>query len=279
MCWSGEASAVLATAGLCMTAYLYKSGESKELWLTLFYFTLMEVLQAFTYIYINQCSMSMNKALTFLGYVHIAFQPFFINMAAMYFIPQEIKMKISKYVYTACGIGAGLFMFKVYPFADSGLCVLGQETFCGPFACSLKGNWHIAWQLPLNDLGSVPWFELPNKGYIRGLHSKVYLLVGFIMPFMYGSWRLVLLTYLLGPFIAHFSTNNLNEFAAVWCLYSIGLCCTMIKSPIRKYLHVKNWFWYRWVFVQDSEINTVQNVPVSIVVAESEKKNMDETKA
>lgn len=76
-----------------------KKRERKELWLFLFYFTLMAALHAFTYLYIDQCSSMMNKTLTFIGYTHIAFQPFFINMAAMCFIPEEIKNKISKYVY------------------------------------------------------------------------------------------------------------------------------------------------------------------------------------
>ncbi|MEI6095260.1 MAG: DUF5765 domain-containing protein, partial [Gammaproteobacteria bacterium] len=39
--------------------------------------------------------------------MHIAFQPFFINMLAMYFIPEEVKHKIARYVYGACWIGVG----------------------------------------------------------------------------------------------------------------------------------------------------------------------------
>lgn len=119
MCWSGEASGVLAAAGFGMTAYLYHSGEKKALWLTLFYFTLMELLQALTYIYINQCNVPMNKILTFLGYIHLAFQPFFINMVGMYFIPKDIKEKISKYVYACCWITVGCFLLKAYPYYRS----------------------------------------------------------------------------------------------------------------------------------------------------------------
>lgn len=247
MCWSGEASGVLAAAGFGMTAYLYHSGEKKELWLTLFYFTLMELLQALTYIYINQCNVPMNKILTFLGYIHLAFQPFFINMVGMYFIPEDIKEKISKYVYACCWITVGCFLLKAYPFTDLSLCMVGEEMFCGPLACSYKGNWHIAWQWPLNDLASTPWIVYQAKAHIVGLHAKTYLFSAFLLPFLYGSWRIVLITYLLGPFIAHFSTNHINEFPAIWCLYSIALCCAIVKSPIRKYLHVKNWIFYQFV--------------------------------
>ncbi|MBP6918598.1 MAG: hypothetical protein KBB94_06760 [Legionellaceae bacterium] len=288
MCWSGEASAVLAAAGLAATAYLIKQGEKRELYLPLFYFTMMELLQAVTYIYINQCSIPMNKVLTLLGYTHIAFQPVFINMLAMHFIPVEIKNKISPYVYGVCGIGAGLFLAKAYPVAGTPLCLFGTETFCGPFACSYKGSWHIAWQWPLNNLGSsFSWLEVPAKEYITGeearkymfkgnweyiwqwlrdtvgarplllkdyhryligLHAQAYMVCAFILPLLYGSWRMILVTILLGPVIAGFSTSNLNEFAAIWCLYSIALCCTIVKSPLRKHLYVTDWPLYPYIF-------------------------------
>jgi hypothetical protein len=106
MCWSGEASAVLATIGFGTAAYVAYKGESKELWIPLTYFACMELLQAATYVYINLCDSPPNQILTLFGYIHIAFQPFFVNMVAMYFIPEEVKKKISTAVYTLCGVGA-----------------------------------------------------------------------------------------------------------------------------------------------------------------------------
>jgi hypothetical protein len=47
------------------------------------YFSSMEVLQAFTYSVIDQCALPSNQIATLLGYLHIAFQPFFINMLSM----------------------------------------------------------------------------------------------------------------------------------------------------------------------------------------------------
>ena len=42
---------------------------------------------------------------------------------------------------------------------------------------------------------------------------------------------------LVGPFLAYLTTNNPNEWVAVWCLYSIGLLLLLLKTPIRDYLH------------------------------------------
>lgn len=240
MCWSGEASAALAVGGIGMTIYLIKSGEDKALWLTLFYFTLMELLQAVTYVYIDECHRTINQILTLIGYVHIAFQPFFINMCAMYFIPKTIKTKITPYIYVICTGIVIAFLFKLYPFVNSELCYVNKEAMCGPFLCSYSGNWHIAWQLPLNDLS----YQAFIGSQLTGLHTKVYAFGAFALPLLYGSWRFALCTFILGPCILVFLTDDINEFPAIWCLFSIGICCTIIKTPIRKYLHVKNWFFY-----------------------------------
>ncbi len=48
MCWSGEASTVLAAVGLGTTVYAASKGEDKRLWMPLGYFSLMEALQAYT---------------------------------------------------------------------------------------------------------------------------------------------------------------------------------------------------------------------------------------
>jgi Family of unknown function (DUF5765) len=239
MCWSGEASGVLAAAGLSTAAYVAWKGESKDLWIPLTYFALMELLQAVTYIYIDLCDNPSNQILTFLGYIHVAFQPFFVNMVAMYFIPQEIKEKISTVVYTICTASTILMLIKMYPFAWAGKCVIGTEGFCGPAVCSVHGAWHIAWQMPLNGLmsGPVDWLF----GYEWGLHVFSYSIAAFYVPIVYGSWRFVGFHYLIGPLISDITTDDPNEYAAVWCLFSIALCVSVIKTPIRKYLHVRTW--------------------------------------
>jgi hypothetical protein len=239
MCWSGEASAVLATVGISATIYIAKKGESKELWMPLGYFAFMELLQAVTYIFIDQCGSPWNQFLTYVGYVHIAFQPFFANMVGMYFIPEKLKHKIQKPVYAICSVAAIVILAKLIPEAALGNCQIAIEGYCGQFACSTSGLWHIAWQLPLNGLlsGAQPWLF----GFEYGIHALAYILVVFIMPLLYGSWRFVALHFVMGPVISGLTTNDPNEFIAVWCLYSIALCIAVIKSPIRRHLHTKSW--------------------------------------
>lgn len=242
MCWSGEASAILATVGFGTAGYVAKKGESKELWIPLIYFACMELLQAVTYVYINLCDTPQNQILTILGYFHIAFQPFFVNMVALYFIPKPVKEKIYPWVYTLCGIGTLAILIKMYPFPWARVCVKGYEGFCGPTICSLSGDWHIAWQMPLNGLLSrYPDNWLP---FDYGLHGFSYFAVSFFLPFLYGSWRFVAFHLVIGPLLADQLTVHPNEHAAVWCLLSIALCVSVIKSPLRKHLHVEQWPFY-----------------------------------
>ncbi len=242
MCWSGEASAVLAVTGFASTTFFYRKGESKVLCLALAYFSLMELLQAFTYTVIDQCSNPSNQIATFLGYMHIAFQPFFVNAVAMYFIPQNMRRRIAPWVYSLCFTAAVIFMMRIYPFEWATFCfdkhyklMFAEEIrfsmpFCGKQICSTSGDWHIAWAIPAN--GSLAM-------------ANAYIYAAFLLPLIFGSWKLVLYHVLTGPLLAFLTTDNMNEWAAVWCLYSIGLLLLLIKTPVRKYLHVSSWYGFR----------------------------------
>ena len=239
MCWSGEASAVLATAGFVSTAYFYYKGESKVLCGALAYFSLMELLQAYTYTVIDQCEIPGNQIATFLGYMHIAFQPFFVNAVCMHFIPESLRQRISGVVYSLCFIAAIVFMMRIYPFDWVTFCyehsyrlkfAQGYSLsmpFCGEQICSTTGDWHIAWAIPANDSIAM---------------ANAYAYAAFALPMLYGAWKLVLYHFMTGPLLAFLTTNDPNEWAAVWCLYSIGLLLLLIKSPIRNYLHTQSWY-------------------------------------
>jgi len=53
----------------------------------------------------------------------------------------------------------------------------------------------------------------------------------------------------LGPFLSVRLTDNHNEWPAIWCLLSIGILMLIVKSPLRKWLHVRRWVLWpkRWL--------------------------------
>jgi hypothetical protein len=234
MCWSGEASAVLASAGLGTTAYAAYRKEPPAVWVPLGYFALMELLQAFTYSVIDQCGLPSNQIATLLGYLHIAFQPFFINMVSLHFVPEQVRSRVSTTVYTLCFVSSIMMLLQLYPFAWAGQCDPSMP-LCGTRLCSVHGNWHIAWEVPTNGMCNALAHTI-----FHGFPS--YVLAGFFLPVLYGSWRMTLFHAMLGPWLAKLTTNNITEWPAVWCLLSIGLLATAMKTPVRPYLYVRSWW-------------------------------------
>ena len=232
MCWSGPASLAVASVGVSGSFWARQKGTCKERWLTLMYFTGMEFLQAVTYSVINLCDLPSNQWLTRISFAHIAFQPFFINIFAMSFIPEERKLRVRKYVFAACALGALLMLYKLYVPNPAAACDVAEEFICGSDTCSYKGDWHIAWRLYMSTFDS--WHQ-------------AYMIPAFLVPILYGSWRWVVYHALVGPIPALFMTSNKDEMPAIWCLMSIGFLITThikflehwLETPKRRALPAK----------------------------------------
>jgi hypothetical protein len=243
MCWSFEASAGLAVIGAGVAAYTAYKKESPALSVTLGYFALMEALQAYTYTVINQCSLPANQIVTILSYLHIVFQPFFINAVAMYFIPDAIRRKIQYPVYILCFISAMVMLLQVYPFEWAGACRPGRP-MCSDILCSVSGSWHLAWKIPLNGIGNE-WWNTSEGLYLGHGGFITYIATVFIVPLLYGSWRFTAYQFIMGPVLALLLTSNVNEQPAIWCLFSVALLVIALLPPIRRHLFVHRWVFYK----------------------------------
>jgi len=228
MCWSAGASATVATIGVAATVYAIKQKEPKGLWIPVFYFSLMEALQAVAYFHIDACNSPTNQVLTLLAYLHIAFQGFFINMVILEFIPKPIRLKVQDWVYAICFMCTILFLIQLYPFDWTGQCKEGLDKMCGSTLCSMRETWHMGWHVPMND---IPW--LGPIGYIFPC---------MILPFFYGAWRMSLYLLLAGPLVSYTLTQNPNEWPAVWCILSVALLLVVIRTPLRQKLQNTTWY-------------------------------------
>lgn len=264
MCWSGEASAVMATVGFVGAAFEYQKAIKKDPLtgtsevegdgylskhrlraITLFYFSLMELLQAWNYIYLNEPG-PMNALGAFLGFIHIAFQPiptiwfifsFLPKSRRKYWLPKgTLLASFSSVLLLFKGIMnpslPGCFAIQCTPEAGLVQALLGDGTLgCSPGMLfrSYRGEWHIAWQWALN-----------SCGYILG---GGYPFVAFCLPILVGCYRITIYLFVLGPLLAFFLTGNPDEWAAIWCLLSIGFL-TIAKIPmIEKFMTVKHESW------------------------------------
>lgn len=257
MCWSGEASLVLATLGFSGAGFeFYKEVKankllSKEEWylnkhllrgVTLAYFSLMELLQGVNYAYLDVPG-PMNALCALLGFVHISFQPIFISWFMLSFIPIS-KRRFWFPKITGVSILATLVMLSrllmnpLLPGCFSLKCIpvtnmfdIGFSSYDGTVGCasdafkSYVGNWHIAWQWVLNNCHQ--FFYL-------------YAITSFIFPLFYGAWRIMVYVFICGPSCAFFLTNNPDEWAAIWCLLSIAFLLAVKIPVIERLLTAKN---------------------------------------
>lgn len=236
MCWSATASLAMVGIGGVATIVTFRRGEPKAIWLTIGYFTLMEALQAAGYAVVDQCGSSANQSITFLSYLHIVFQPFFINAFAMELVPAPVKARLRRSVFALCGLSALVMLLQLVPSTWAGLCRPG-DVLCGAELCLMSGDWHIAWTIPYN--GLLRPFE-----NLIGIHAgfPTYMLTAFLLPLVYGSWRFVVFHAVAGPILAGFLTTNPNEMPAIWCLFSIGLLLIAISPLIRRQFETTTWW-------------------------------------
>ncbi|MBW2996508.1 hypothetical protein KY332_04380 [Candidatus Woesearchaeota archaeon] len=234
MCWTLSISILMAVIGFAAAGYLFYKKESKLLWIPMAWFGLMETLQAFTYFTLGNCTPS-NQVLTYLSYLHIAFQPFFINAIVLYFIPERTRKNIIGWVFTLAFVATIFMLVKLYPFAWAGQCAPGT-VLCGENLCSVEGNFHLAWQIPFNDFG----------GIISIFMLIAYPFVVFVLPFIYGSWKAASFNILAGPVLAYALTNNPNEWPAVWCLLSVAYVSIVLFPKLRNKLKVKKWYFWKY---------------------------------
>ncbi|WP_343081290.1 DUF5765 domain-containing protein [Ostreiculturibacter nitratireducens] len=228
MCWSATASVAMVGIGAAATVITAQRGEPRAIWMTLGYFTLMEALQAGGYAVVDQCSSPANQSLTLASYVHIAFQPLFINAFAMAVIPRPVSDKARRIIFALAGLASVLLLLRLVPFGWAGSCQPGQP-LCGPEFCLIHGNWHIAWEIPLNDM----WGQL-SPAFRNIMPFPAYTLAVFVLPLFYGAWRLVVVHAVLGPLLASVLTDNPNEMPAIWCLFSIGLVFLGMSPLVRR---------------------------------------------
>lgn len=227
MCWSMEATVAMVGLGSAATVATLRRGDAPAVPATIAYFTLMEALQVGGHATVDRCALPANQVWTVLSYLHICFQPFFINAFAMAVTRADPPPALRAAVWLACGVSATAMLLQLHPFDWAGSCVPGYGV-CGAPLCTVSGEWHIAWQIPLNGLNA------PARALLGGFGSHpTYLVAAFVMPLLYGAWRLVLWHALSGPILASLLTSDPREMPAIWCLFSIGILLIALVPWLR----------------------------------------------
>lgn len=225
MCFSNTATLAMIGLGTAATVITARRGEPAAIPLTLAYFTLMEGLQAVGYQVVDQCGTPVNRAVTVASYVHIGLQPLVINAFLLAITPGPVSPAMRRTVLGLAGLGSALVLARLLPI---GTCPPGQ-VLCGPGFCTRSGEWHIAWDMPLN--GMWNWLQPLTDGMAS---FPAYVAAVFLLPLAYGAWRFVLMHAALGPVLATLLTDDPGEMPAIWCLFSVGLLLMGLSPAIRR---------------------------------------------
>jgi len=174
------------------------------------YFAFMETLQAFQYSVIDECDNPLNKIFTLLGFFHLAFQPFFVNMYLGTFMTNMQKRYLPM-ILSLSFFGGIMMCNRLWMSEGDHHCTIGIQPMCGAKTCTFRGNVHLAWQMPMQHADQ----DYFTPGWT--LHFFLFYLPTYALG-MYGHTIFLLLS---GPFLGRALTSHQDEIPAIWCFFSI----------------------------------------------------------
>jgi len=229
MCFSQEMSAVFAGIGLFSSWYVYSKTSNTGLASGVFFFFAMEFLQVVQYFFIAPaldspiCDTFINQFLTVLGFLHICLQPYFTHLinASLTKNPQYLEKYV---VIKRLALIGGAMLFARFLLAYQWETQLGDkqstEWLRGQKLCTYKGNYHLAWSVPMAD----PTYVIPGAA----IHSFLMFAPFFALYEKRGMVIQGIFLFAFGPWLASLITPNLMEQASVWCFFSIAQIAIML---------------------------------------------------
>jgi hypothetical protein len=260
-----EISIAFGAAAFAMAAYLHKSGRPFGKVLLFLYFGAMEALQIGQHFVLGDCANIVNRTLTGLAWVHIAFQPLVVNSYLMA-NTNDVHPDVALLVKRLCLIvgfgmtarlpfpgnpvaalgdllnggaapapgaaydpGHPLARFPELPPSAAGGTACGMEGLCGRSLCAFQGTRHLAWSVPLLPANYI----LPN-GWA---HALLFFGPTLLAPGKFAGIRRVIAvgSWLIGPLASMLISRGAAyqfEWAAVWCLMSAGQAFGILAADV-----------------------------------------------
>ncbi len=236
MCFTYEVSVCLSLYGCAISYYFYY--YKSPIFYTVGYFTLMEILQTIQYYVVAdnldspQCLSFWNKFLTTLGFIHICYQPYFINYHTEINDSNHITKPYFVIIKRFCLVGGTMLLFRHFQrliFDESYENYIATEWLNGNRLCTYRGNIHFAWSVPMTDVS----YYLPS--------SNIHFFLFFVPQFViYEHKRWIIKSFLMiltRPIFASYMTSNLQEIASIWCFVSVLLfTSTFIKDVYKRHI-------------------------------------------
>lgn len=233
MCFNKEMSGGFAALGLVMSLFVQHKTGNTQMAIGIFYFFLMEFLQYFQYLVIDDCESETNQILTVLGFAHICFQPYFTHILNSSLTKSHTVLTMYVPVLRMCLIG-GFLLFLRWVLSDvdgwrSALPIgeandqghnfgVSTEWLRGEKLCTFSGKYHLSWAVPMTDVS----YYVPSAQ----IHSFLMFMPFFVIRTGFIIQGLFLL--LTGPVLAAYISPSMFEQASIWCFFSIAQIAIML---------------------------------------------------
>lgn len=203
--WSTTSFAILAMTSL---AGVYRAIPSRIVLGTAF-LALKELIQMLLYRHLESCNET-NKYLTAAAWIHISFQPLFMNLfiSAFSATPHLYDVPIMLCLMFAI---ANTFRLKEVRGAEATMCT--QDTRrnpCRPLTCSTNGKYHLAYGFAL--------YSSDISGYTPSMFS--FFLLMFAPAFVIGDWQLASINAVVATLSYTLVAHDTGESSAIWCVNS-----------------------------------------------------------
>ncbi|KAH0786266.1 hypothetical protein GPJ56_009943 [Histomonas meleagridis] len=193
------------------------------------YFAGMEFLQFVQYLVLDDCSNLVNIIFTALGWIHIAYQPLFSNLALSALDGRNTKKERQEtwgYILKFCFVAGTLMSLRLIIPAIYNKqtqftipCTKSIEGMCAPRTCSYSGLYHINWTFKM----LKPSYPFPS--------IAVHFLNMFVAPILMGQWVGSVILFCTGPLIAlFFNPIEDGERSSIWCYVSIMECFITVTA-------------------------------------------------
>tara|TARA_B110000858_G_scaffold193007_1_gene244729 strand:- start:1963 stop:2637 length:675 start_codon:yes stop_codon:yes gene_type:complete len=223
MCFSEKQSFINAIILIIGSIFVY---PKYRLSIFLIFLALKDLIQGFLYKY--QHNEKLENSLTVLSWIHICFQPLFVNIFISYFSENKYN-NYWNIIFIICllyGIYT-LTTLKEFDIQNDPDCIKidKKDDFCSKYTTSYIGKYHVAYKFNRdNDLIFFP---------------IIYLILMFV-PSLFTNCRILGIIWGLFVILIYIYFNNIGngEKAAIWCFLSIiyFLPIAIFNKQISKFL-------------------------------------------
>lgn len=180
-----------------------------------YFLAIMEFIQYLLYKYLDTCN-DTNKWLSVAAWIHISWQPFFVNLLSSAFAPN--KQKEYNIILLLCSVFAIANMIRIRElsiiYKEKDKCDNKGDTtvLCQTKTCSFEGQYHVAYGFNLN--------SADTNSYTPSMFMHIFLI--FIPAILLGP-RSIALVHAIIAILSGLFITKAGEVAAVWCVNAMVL--------------------------------------------------------